>query len=103
MNELKLEEKVSKYFEHLDFIDNILGMLKKYKRNFDLKTKKLQNRLNQLRSFNIVRKELENKGISDSSVLNQKVNIINQQIFEINFILELIQGELKRIKTDYRI
>jgi protein-L-isoaspartate(D-aspartate) O-methyltransferase len=103
MNRLKLEENVSKYFKHIDTIDNILGTLKKYKRSFELKTKKLQNRLNQIRSFNIIRKELENKDMSDSSVLNQKVEIINQQILEINLTLELIQGEIKRIKTNYQV
>jgi protein-L-isoaspartate(D-aspartate) O-methyltransferase len=101
MNRLKLEDNVSKYFEHIDTLDNILRTLKIFKRSFDLKIKKLQNRLNQIRSYNIVRKELESKDISDSSVLNQKVKIINQQILEINLILEFVQGEIKRIKTVY--
>jgi protein-L-isoaspartate(D-aspartate) O-methyltransferase len=96
---LKLEEDINEMFAKIDFIDNILGKLRKYKRNFQLTIKKMQNRLNQIRSFNIVRKELENKNLMDPSVLEQKVNIINQQIFEINHLIDLMKEEIKRIKT----
>ena len=98
---LKLEEDINKIFSKIDIIDTILEKLRKYKRDFELTIKKMQNRLNQIRSYNIVRKELENKNLMEPAVLEQKVSVINQQLFEINHLMDLIKGEIKRIKTVY--
>ena len=98
---LKLEEDINKFFAKIDAIDNTFGKLRKYKRNFGLKIKKIQNRLNQIRSYSIVRKELENKDLSDPAILEQKINVINQQLLEINHLIELVKEEIKRIKYIY--
>ena len=98
---LKLEEDINKFFTKIDAIDNTFEKLRKYKRNFELKIKKIQNRLNQIRSYSIVRKELENKDLSDPAILEQKINVINQQLLEINHLIELIKEEIKRIKYVY--
>lgn len=98
---LKLEENINKMFSKIDVIDSTLVKLKKYKRDFELTIKKMQNRLNQIRSYNIVRKELENKNLTEPAVLEQKVSVINRQLFEINHLMDLIKGEIKRIKTIY--
>ena len=98
---LKLEEDINKFFTKIDAIDNTFEKLRKYKRNFELKIKKIQNRLNQIRSYSIVRKELENKDLSDPAILEQKISVINQQLLEINHLIELIKEEIKRIKYIY--
>jgi len=98
---LKLEEDINKFFTKIDAIDNTFEKLRKYKRNFELKIKKIQNRLNQIRSYSIVRKELENKDLSDPAILEQKISVINQQLLEINHLIELIKEEIKRIKYVY--
>ncbi|MFX1523244.1 MAG: protein-L-isoaspartate O-methyltransferase [Promethearchaeota archaeon] len=98
---LKLEEDIDNLFDKVEKIDIYLEKLRKFKHNFDLIIKKMQNRLNQIRSYNIVRKELENKDFTDPAVLQQKVNIINLQLFEINHLSDLIKNELRRIKEIY--
>jgi len=98
---LKLEEDINKFFTKIDAIDNTFEKLRKYKRNFELKIKKIQNRLNQIRSYSIVRKELENKDLSDPAILEQKISVINHQLLEINHLIELIKEEIKRIKYIY--
>ncbi len=98
---LKLEEDINKMFTKIDAIDNIFGRLRNYKRDFELTIKKMQSRLNQIRSYNIVRKELEHLTLADPEILEQKVNVINQQLFEINHLLDLIHKEIIRIKTVY--
>jgi len=98
---LKLEEDINKIFTKIETIENTFEKLRKYKRNFELKIKRMQNRLNQIRSYNIVRKELSNKGFADPAVLEQKISVINQQLFEINHLMELIKEEIKRIKFIY--
>ena len=98
---LKLEEDINKIFTKIETIENTFEKLRKYKRNFELKIKRMQNRLNQIRSYNIVRKELSNKGFADPAVLEQKISVINQQLFEINHLIELVKEEIKRIKLIY--
>ncbi|MHA1932310.1 MAG: hypothetical protein ACW96X_07195 [Promethearchaeota archaeon] len=101
VNSLKLEDNVKGLFEKIRTLDAAFGKLRKYKQNFELIIKKMQNVLNQIRSYNIVRKELENKDLTDPAILKQKINVINQQLTEINHLLEMVDGEIKRIKTVY--
>jgi len=98
---LKLEEDINKIFTKIEAIENTFEKLRRYKRNFELKIKKMHNRLNQIRSYNILRKELDNKDLADPAVLEQKISVINQQLFEINHLMELVKGEIKRIKIFY--
>ena len=98
---LKLEENIRKLFSKIDDIEKIIEKLKKYKRNFEITIKKMRNGLNQIRSYVILRKELENNDLTDPAVLEQKFNIISQQLGEINNLMDLIKGEITRIKTIY--
>ncbi|MFX1479933.1 MAG: hypothetical protein ACFFCI_17580 [Promethearchaeota archaeon] len=94
---LKNEEDIETYFNQIDEIDNILDKLKSHKQDFEIKIKKIQNSMNQIRSCNIVRKELENK--DDKKAIDQKISILNQQISEINTLIEILQEEIERIKS----
>lgn len=98
---LRLEEDLNKIFTKIDTVDDTFEKLRVHKRNFELKIKKMQNSLNQIRSLNIVRKELNNKDLTDSAVLEQKISVINQQLFELNQLMKLIKEEVKRIKSVY--
>ncbi|MFX1324574.1 MAG: hypothetical protein ACFE8N_06440, partial [Promethearchaeota archaeon] len=77
--------------------------LKKHSKSFELKIKRIQNMINKIRSMNISRKELAKKSISDSAVLDQKVKIINNQITTINYLIEVLEEEIKRIKIVSKI
>lgn len=94
---LKNEEDIETYFNQIDEIDNILDKLKSHKQDFGIKIKKIQNSMNQIRSCNIVRKELENK--DDQKAIDQKISVLNQQISEINNLIEILQEEIERIKS----
>ncbi|MFX1488709.1 MAG: protein-L-isoaspartate O-methyltransferase [Promethearchaeota archaeon] len=94
---LKNEEDIEIYFNQIDEIDNILDKLKSHKQDFGMKIKKIQNSMNQIRSCNIVRKELEKK--DDKKAIDQKISILNQQISEINNLIEILQEEIERIKS----
>jgi protein-L-isoaspartate(D-aspartate) O-methyltransferase len=98
---LKLEEDINKFFTKIDAIDNTFEELEKYKLTFKLKIKKMHHVLSQIRSYSIVRKELENKDLSEPAVLKQKINVINLQLLEINHLMELIKDEVNRINTIY--
>ncbi|MFX1260015.1 MAG: hypothetical protein ACFFAN_19370, partial [Promethearchaeota archaeon] len=58
---LKKEEEIDICFKCVDDIEIQIENLKQYKKIFDLKIKKIQNILNQIRTYNIVRKDLQKK------------------------------------------
>ncbi len=96
---VKKEENLDKIFIFLDDIEAKLNDLKKFKKIFEIKIKRMQNILNQVRSFNIVRKELEKKALSDSTVIDKKIDIINKQIEKINVFLEIIKENIINVKS----
>ncbi|MFW9881997.1 MAG: hypothetical protein ACFFG0_53720 [Candidatus Thorarchaeota archaeon] len=98
---LKKEEDTEKCFKIIDRIESLLGKLKKYKKDFEIRIKKMQQMLNQIRSYNIIRKELEKQNLTNASVIEQKINLINRQIEEINLLLNILTKEMKRIESVY--
>jgi len=98
---LKKEDNIDKCFNIVDRIENLFEKLKKHKRDFEIKIKKMQQILNQIRSYNIIRKELENENLTDARVIEQKIRLINKQIEEVNILLSFLTKEMKRIESIY--
>jgi len=94
---LKKEDNIAGCFDFIDDIENQLENLKKLKKDFDIKTKKIQNFLNQIRTCNIVRKELRTEDISKSDLIDKEMEIVNKQIEKINELKELLSSEIERI------
>ena len=61
----------------------------------------MQNILNQIRTFTIVRKELEKTVILDSTAVDKKIEIINKQIEYINNFLEIVKEDATRVNSFY--
>lgn len=98
---LKKEENIEKSFNHIESIETKLEDLKIYKKLFQVKIKRMQNILNQIRTYIIVRKELENKDLSNSDLIDNKIEIINKQIEQINIFLEILKEDIHRVKMLY--
>ncbi len=101
IKDLKKEENTDRCFTYIEGIETKLDDLKKFKKLYQIKIKRMQNILNRIRSFNIVRKELEKKGTSDSEIIDKKIEIINEQIENINIFLEILREDIHRVKTLY--
>ncbi|MFX0023035.1 MAG: hypothetical protein ACFE9S_11980 [Candidatus Hermodarchaeota archaeon] len=101
LKNLKNEENIEKYFNYIDSIEIKLEDLKKYKKLFQIKIKRMQNILNHIRTFAIVRKELDKNEISDADIIDKKIEIINKQLDQINIFLEILKEDISQIKTLY--
>ncbi len=101
IKKLKKEDNIDECFNYVESIETKLEDLKKYKKLFEIKIKRMQNILNQIRSYNIVRKELEKKDLSDSEIIDKKIEIIHDQIEQINYFLEILKDDIHRVKTLY--
>ena len=98
LKKLKKEGDIENCFSCMDDMESQIEILMEHKKNFNLKMKKLQNLINQIRSYNIIRKEFEIKENPDSELINKKVEVINKQIELINDLNKLISNELDRLK-----
>lgn len=98
---LKKEYNIDKCFNYVEEVEIKLEDLKKFKKLFQIKIKRMQNILNQIRVYNILRKELEKKKLSDNKILDKKVEIINKQIEQINNFLEILKEDISNVKTLY--
>ncbi len=98
---LKKEENINKCFSIVESIETKLDDLNKYKKLFQIKIKRMQNILNQIRSYNIIRKELEKKNVSETEIIEKKIEIINKQIEQVNIFLDILKEDIIRVKSLY--
>ncbi len=98
---LKKEENIDRCFTNIETIELRLEDLKKYKKLYQIKIKRMQNILNQIRSYNIIRKGLEKEEGSDPEIIEQKLEILNKQIEEVNLFLEILKENIHKVKTLY--
>ena len=96
---LKSEENIEKSLIFIDEVEIKLNHLKKFKKRFELKIKRMQNILNQIRSLIIIRKEYEETDDQDPNVLNKKIEILGKQNGQINIFLEILEGNMLKIKN----
>ena len=96
---LKKEDDINNCFDFIEDIETHLENLNKFKKIFDIKTKKIQNFLNQIRTCNIVRKELRKEDFSESTLIDKEMEVINKQIETMNELHDLITNEIERIKN----
>ncbi|MFX1568363.1 MAG: protein-L-isoaspartate O-methyltransferase [Promethearchaeota archaeon] len=101
IRKLKKEDDIDNCFNYVESIETKLEDLKKYKKLFQIKIKRMQNILNQIRSYNIVRNELEKKDLQNAEIIDKKIEIINKQIEQINLFLEIIKEDIQRVKMLY--
>jgi len=98
---LKKEENIDECFNLVDKIERIFEKLRTYKKTFGINIKRMQQTLNQIRSYIIIRKELEKKDLSDSSVIDRKIDILKKSINYINILLRVLTKEINRIESVY--
>lgn len=97
-NKFKREDDVNSCFENVEEMDAVIESLKTFKKDMGLKVKKIQNILNQIRSYNIVRKQFESRSIDDAEIIDKKAEIINKQIAQVNELEDIINAEIERLK-----
>jgi len=94
----KREDNVNSCFENVEEMDAVIESLKTFKKDLGLKVKKIQNIINKIRSYNIVRKQLGSRGVKDSEMIDKQAEIINKQMEQVNELENIIESEMKRLE-----
>ncbi|TXT63912.1 MAG: putative Protein-L-isoaspartate(D-aspartate) O-methyltransferase [Promethearchaeota archaeon] len=97
-SKFKREDNVNSCFENVEKMDAVIESLKTFKKDMGLKVKKIQNILNQIRSYNIVRKQFESRSVDDTEIIDKQAEIINKQMAQVNELEDIIDAEIERLK-----
>lgn len=99
LREFKSEEDLDKCFSYLDSIEENLNKIKEFKKQYKLKAKKIQNLVNEIRTYTILRKELKDKDLSDGEEIEKKIEIINKKMERLNDLKQLLSKEVEKLRN----
>jgi protein-L-isoaspartate(D-aspartate) O-methyltransferase len=97
LKKMKKEDEIDSCFRCIEEIEENIGKLKEFRRPSNIQTNRVQKLIDQIRTYNIVRKTLEKE--PSSEVINKKIEIINKQIELISKLEDLIKREKIRIES----
>lgn len=95
----KREADVNSCFENVEEMDAVIESLKTFKKDLGIKVKKIQSHINQIRSYNIVRKQFGTRPIPESEMIEKQADIISKQMEQVNQLEDIIESEIERLKN----
>ena len=99
IKKLKKEDNIAACFDLVEDIEVQIDFLNKLKKTFNIKMKKIQHYLNEIRACNIIRKGLRNKDLPESDKIEEQMKIINKQMEDIHNLHDLLVNQIERIKN----
>ena len=95
---LKSEEDPFQSSNYIDNISLLISILENFKKKLQIKFKKIKNSINQIKAYNLIRQEIASKEKSGmrAKILDNKIDIINKQLKEINLLKEIIKEEIEK-------
>jgi len=96
---LKKEDDIGQCFECIENIEFQIENLNRSKGIEGLDVKKIQNFINQIRTYNIIRKDLSKSKPYDSDAIDKKIEIINKQMEKINNLQDYLKAQIRRLKN----
>ena len=93
---LKKEDDIDQWVNCIDNFEIMIEILKKIKFKKRLQLSKIEKSINQIKTYNLIRKELDKDVNPKSSVIDKKIEIINKQCDEITNLQSIIAKEMQR-------
>ena len=98
IDSLRENEKLSYWTTSIDNIKIILETLQRIKTNRDDATEYFMNNINQIESYNLIRKELEKGKRSETAPLKREIDVIGKQMRDVKILQKNIKKEIQKIK-----
>ena len=98
IDSLRENENLSYWTTSIDNIKIILDTLKRIRTDRNDVTEYIINNINQINSYNLIRRDLEKGKRSDTTPLKKDIDVIGKQMREVKNLQENIKEEIKKIK-----
>ena len=98
IDSLRENENLSYWTTSIDNIKIILDTLQRIKTDRNDVTEYIINNINQINSYNLIRRDLEKGKRSDTTPLKKDIDVIGKQMREVKNLQENIKEEIKKIK-----
>jgi protein-L-isoaspartate(D-aspartate) O-methyltransferase len=95
---LRENDNLNYWTTSIDNIKVILDTLQRIKTNKVDATEYFINNINQIKSYNLIRKELEEGKRSETTLLKRKIDVIGKQMRDVEILQKNIKEEIKKIK-----
>ena len=98
IDSLRENDNLSNWTTSIDNIKIILDTLQRIKTNRVDATEYFINNINQIKSYNVIRKELEKGKRSETAPLKREIDVIGKQMRDVKILQKNIKEEIKKIK-----
>lgn len=98
IDSLRENENLSYWTTSIDNIKIMLDTLQRIKTDRNDVTEYIINNINQINSYNLIRRDLEKGKRSDTTPLKKDIDVIGKQMREVKNLQENIKEEIKKIK-----
>ncbi|MFX0177494.1 MAG: hypothetical protein ACFE85_14870 [Candidatus Hodarchaeota archaeon] len=99
VNQLKKQDSLDKWINSVDNFEIMIEILRNLDKSSDKILEKILNSLNQLKTYNLIRKEIDaSSNVDATTLLNKKIEIIQQQMDEISKLQLIIRDEINKLK-----
>ncbi|MHA1508961.1 MAG: hypothetical protein ACTSO6_09700 [Promethearchaeota archaeon] len=98
IDSLSENENLSYWTNSIDNIKIILDTIQRIKTNREDATEYFINNINQIKSYNLIRKELEKGKRSETTPLIREIDVIGKQMRDVKIFQKNIKDEINKIK-----
>jgi len=98
IDSLRENENLNNWTTSIDNIKIILDTLQRIKTNRNDATEYFINNINQIKSYNLIRKELKKGKRSETTPLKREMDVIGKQMRDVKILQKNIKEEIKKIK-----
>ena len=95
---LRKNENLSYWMTSIDNIKIILDTLQRIKTNKNDVTEYILDNINQIKSYNLIRRKLKKGNRSETTPLKKEIDVIDKQMREVKNLQKNIKEEIKKIK-----
>ena len=97
VKDLKREDDYKRIFDYIDDLEDLTEDLESYEEDYSIPIHAIHETLNQIRTLNIVRKDLVNTEKEETNVTEDKIKVIKNQMDFIQELQDIIKKSLKSI------
>lgn len=99
IDSLKNKQDLHYWSDTVDNFELVVNLIKKLKKNVKINTRKLDISINQIKTYNLIRKEIEKEKDYNVEVKNNELKeIIDKQLHELDKLQLIVKKEISSIK-----